>query len=1626
MQSSALDYYWVGGSGNWSDISHWAAVSGGTVTYPTAPTSEDNVIFDANSFTGPNQTITFVNNIIFCKNMDWSGVTNNPTLAGPRSVTINVFGNLSFSPGMQLDFEGELIFTGVVEDKDIDFSGLTIPGVVTFAGESNWNIFSMTNVDSLLEISRGNVNFNGMPINCRFLHINTTGAKSIDFSNSEIIISGAYLDEYGYNGDGSVSFIMDNSNLNMEASGSTIQLTAENATFHHTGGNSVALNDVLFTATTGSVYMTSNWHTEPLILRNISFASSGLIEGTIHAENITFGAGGRYRFGAERNYKFGSITAMGDCVEGVVLISDNPGFESVFTIASGSIDLNYITLRDIHGEGGATLNANNGVDLGNNTGWIFTNSTPVDFYWIGGSGSWDDPMHWSFTSGGPPSGCVPSGKDNAFFDVNSFTGPNQSVSLNNDGTFIHDMIWNGVVGNPEFTGEALQTMIVTGSLELAVGMEHDIMGFYNFESPEVGNTIRMNGNIFNESITFSGIGADWTFLDDVEVYRILYFRSGTLNTNGNQVTVTRFNANSTLERMLIIENSNIILRQSANQGPEWRVNLENYTVSADLSNITFNDNGVFNHEGTGSNYIPSYNELVFNALIGSVYSINGATPEERATIHVNHLTFTGRGNMLGSNEFGIVELADGFAYSFDSGFGRKQSIDDLRTQGSCAAGLTQLFGSASANLASIELTQPHLLERMYIRDLEVLSNNLTSNSSIDGGNNLNVVFTELSGRRLYWVGDEGIWQETAHWSLTSGGPGGECIPTALDTVVFDELSFSLDNQNVTGTPSQTAFCSNIYSLNLFGDPRIDLNFLMVNGSLEFDQTFRNNIDEFIFIGANAEDVITGGQNMNNVRFRSEGIYTFRDDHEFNHYEHDAGHVIFDDVNVVGNYMQFQNDNEKSLELRDSKITLYDTGDYGFYDRGNNLMLDAGTSELIFTGESAGAFSRSAIELNKVTFSNTEGTGNLGSRYNWQATDYTSTIGARSITFNGNGRIIGNLTSDTIIGVAGKIYELDSDREVFVSEYLQLRGNNCTPIELRSSINAINATISMPPTAEIVMDFVQMKDITGVGGAEFNAGARSVNVGNTNIGWIFQDAPDFIDTGFLGTDRTICEGEPVELTAFSYSPNEEYLWSDGSTDSVFITTTAGTYFVEVQFESNCILRDTVVITDAQLYEADLPDQVNICSDGFVQLDAAVALDEATYLWEDGSTTSMIEVTEAGKYKVAIEALGCITEDSTVVEIIEDPGPFLPEDRAFCEGEVVIVVPLITGESYTWKDGSVGDDYASATGDSLWLDLEMEGCVFRDSIILRALAIPEIDMESDTAICESATLTISLSSANTYLWNDGSTSNEYEINTSGKYIVEAENNGCINKDSIQVSLLPSPIVDIGNDIRSCISEDVFLSVPDPNVDFVWEDGSNDMDRAIEVSGEYWLEVEEDGCAGRDTIIVELLSLPVIDLGLDTVVCEYEIFIVDPVSLSNGDIRWQDGSTEETFEVVSPGLITASIFDGECSNTDSIMVDFKDCTFFDIYIPNVFSPNEDGYNDFFDIHLPENLIVESFSIQIFDRWGNRVFSSLNINDSWDGKLNTETLSAGVYIYFIDLDYIDENGPGSEFISGDIGIVR
>ena len=80
-------YYWVGGSGNWSDINHWSAVSGNNPMqlHTATPTSNDNVILDALSFPSTGGTIDINLNLAFCKNL----IINNV----PSNVTINFYGS---------------------------------------------------------------------------------------------------------------------------------------------------------------------------------------------------------------------------------------------------------------------------------------------------------------------------------------------------------------------------------------------------------------------------------------------------------------------------------------------------------------------------------------------------------------------------------------------------------------------------------------------------------------------------------------------------------------------------------------------------------------------------------------------------------------------------------------------------------------------------------------------------------------------------------------------------------------------------------------------------------------------------------------------------------------------------------------------------------------------------------------------------------------------------------------------------------------------------------------------------------------------------------------------------------------------------------------------------------------------------------------------------------------------------------------------------------------------------------------------------------------------------------------------------------------------------------------------
>ena len=120
-------YYWVGGSGSWNDLSHWVTSSGGSTFHTNAPSANDNVYFDANSFSAAGQTVSVSASAADCKSMDWTGVTNGPEFDIDNE--LNVYGSLTFSSNMTLLSSGSY---------DLNFKSTATGNTVTFA-ENAWN-----------------------------------------------------------------------------------------------------------------------------------------------------------------------------------------------------------------------------------------------------------------------------------------------------------------------------------------------------------------------------------------------------------------------------------------------------------------------------------------------------------------------------------------------------------------------------------------------------------------------------------------------------------------------------------------------------------------------------------------------------------------------------------------------------------------------------------------------------------------------------------------------------------------------------------------------------------------------------------------------------------------------------------------------------------------------------------------------------------------------------------------------------------------------------------------------------------------------------------------------------------------------------------------------------------------------------------------------------------------------------------------------------------------------------------------------------------------------------------------------------------------------------------------------
>lgn len=205
------------------------------------------------------------------------------------------------------------------------------------------------------------------------------------------------------------------------------------------------------------------------------------------------------------------------------------------------------------------------------------------------------------------------------------------------------------------------------------------------------------------------------------------------------------------------------------------------------------------------------------------------------------------------------------------------------------------------------------------------------------------------------------------------------------------------------------------------------------------------------------------------------------------------------------------------------------------------------------------------------------------------------------------------------------------------------------------------------------------------------------------------------------------------------------------------------------------------------------------------------------------------------------------------------------------------------------------------------------------------------------------------------------------------------------------------------------------------------TNPIEHGYELPGTYLVSLTADYRVCPDTTIkknITVFAYPAVNVGSDTSMCPNAnpIQLTEVVNAGNAAAKWlwNTGDTTASILVTQPGVYYTTVTLNGCSSADSIWVK-NDCY---LSIPNVFTPNNDGVNDYFFPRQELSAGATSFTMNVFNRWGQLIFETQNINGrGWDGKFNGQNQPEGVYIYTIDVSFKDGE---TEHYKGNVTLLR
>jgi len=540
----------------------------------------------------------------------------------------------------------------------------------------------------------------------------------------------------------------------------------------------------------------------------------------------------------------------------------------------------------------------------------------------------------------------------------------------------------------------------------------------------------------------------------------------------------------------------------------------------------------------------------------------------------------------------------------------------------------------------------------------------------------------------------------------------------------------------------------------------------------------------------------------------------------------------------------------------------------------------------------------------------------------------------------------------------------------------------------------------------------------------------------------------------------CAGDSTTLDAGSYS---SYLWSnDSTTQTIIVTGPGATYTVTVTDANGCTSTADIAVTQNANPVPAITGTLVLCSGSSTTISAD---DPAyvSYAWEpNNQTTATIVVANPGDYTVIVTDMNGCTGSATVnITEATNPTPTVTTNNPIiCLGGSTTLDAGAGYAAYEWSEGGTLQTFeATAAGNYTVTVTDANGCQGTSSINISEeppLNIQIEDPENLTCDVTTVVLEATVNGAVAYQWTttggfieSGADTATPTVSSEGVYTLTAFTAlGCPTSADVTVTMNPFTLTEIYVSIDSirCYGDSTGVitidSVEGGVEPYLYEfDGSGVFTSQVAYYGltsdTYTITVmDAEGCEFTEVVFIDEPPLVTLDLyPVDTLnhlgdSIQLEAFVNPGIPLS--DTTWTETSWLSCTDCLDPWAapLQNTMYElivtdtNGCSAVATSLIRIENQQL--VYIPNAFSPNNDGANDVFMIYAGTG-VARVVEFRVFDRWGELMFAEENFqpNDpgfGWDGKLNGKTLNPAVFVYFAEIEFV--NGR-TEIFKGDVTLI-